>query len=901
MASFAGRGAFFLRSLTEGRYWNYRTPPEGSIGIYSLTVSFWQAACWIDQPVSSGVCWDAKFRVQKWSKFMERTLLKSPRRWNRALGLVSAFFAILCVSSSFQPRAAAQDQDDPPGRVARLGYMEGSVSFQPAGENEWVEATPNRPMTTGDKLWADRDSRAEVQLGSATINLAPNTGFSFLNLDDRTIQIELSSGSLNVRVWNVDRDNVFEIDTANQAFSVYQPGRYRLDASEDGNSTVVTVRQGEGESTGNGQSYTMHAGQRFTFSGTTSLNAQVDEIGGSDDFDHWSDGRERRYQDSPSARYCSRRVVGFEDLDDNGDWRSTPDYGYAWFPRVEAGWAPYHDGHWAWIDPWGWTWVDDARWGYAPFHYGRWASIGGRWGWIPGPVEERPVYAPALVAFVGGGFAVGGTVAWFPLGPREVYVPSYRVSPTYVNRVNISNTTVNQTTVTNVYNTTIVNNNTTINNVTYVNRNVQGGVTAVPQRSFASAQPVARNAVAVNQSQLRAGSVSARAAVPPAREAVMGPHANTANRVAAPPQQVATRQVVAKAAPPPPPPSFAARQQVLTQHPGQPVARQEMQKMRPANAPQQMVRQAPPAKPATPTPAAANRPGNQPGNPAANTRPGGNPPPAAQPAPANQPGANNRPGASQPGQPPARNDRPGFNPPNNRPQPNQPSPNNRPEPNAPPTRNDRPPSAQPDNRPQPNQPAPNNRPEPNSPPARNDRPPSAQPNNRPQPNQPEPNNRPEPNAPPARNERPPSAQPNNRPETTPPAPNNRPESARPSEPPARNDRPPSAQPNNRPDPNQPRANQPLPPENRPNPARPETNRPQPNQPEPPARNERPSEQPRTEPAPRPQNPPPSERPQSRPPAEARPAPQDRPQPKQTPEEKKRQDQQKKQQQDQRPQ
>src|SRR5208282_4922598 len=111
------------------------------------------------------------------------------------------------------------------------------------------------------------------------------------------------------------------------------------------------------------------------------------------------------------------------------------------------------------------------------FHYGRWAFVAGRWGWVPGPREVRPVYAPALVVFVGGGGpAMGGNVAWFPLGPREVYVPPYHVSQTYVNQVNISNTTVTQTTVTNVYNTTIVNNTTTVTNVTYVNRSVNGAV-----------------------------------------------------------------------------------------------------------------------------------------------------------------------------------------------------------------------------------------------------------------------------------------------------------------------------------------------------------------------------------------------------------------------------------------
>ncbi len=85
-----------------------------------------------------------------------------------------------------------------------------------------------------------------------------------------------------------------------------------------------------------------------------------------------------------------------------------PEYGNVWMPtRVSSGWAPYRDGHWAWVDPWGWTWVDEAPWGFAVSHYGRWASIGGSWGWVPGPVAARAVYAPALVAFVGGNnFAV---------------------------------------------------------------------------------------------------------------------------------------------------------------------------------------------------------------------------------------------------------------------------------------------------------------------------------------------------------------------------------------------------------------------------------------------------------------------------------------------------------------
>ena len=708
--------------------------------------------------------------------------------------------------------AKAQDQDDPPGRVARLGYLQGSVSFQPAGESEWVEAAPNRPMTTGDKLWADKDSRAQLELGSAVIYLNSNTGVSLLNLDDRTAQIELSAGSINVRVRELNRDGVFEIDTSNQAFSALQPGRYRVEASEDGSYTVVSIRDGEGESTGNGQTYTIRAGQRATFQGTNSLNAQVEDLRGPDDFDNWSYGRDRRYDDSRSSQYCSRDVVGYEDLDENGDWRPSPGYGQVWYPHVGADWAPYRDGHWAWIDPWGWTWVDDEPWGYAPFHYGRWLSVDGRWGWVPGPMQVAPVYAPALVVFVGGGPGFGGNVGWFPLGPREVYVPSYGVSREYVNRVNVSNTTVNTTTVTNVYNTTIVNKNTTINNVTYVNRNVAGAVTAVPQRAFVSAQPVARSAVAVNQKDLASAPITSRAAVAPTSNSVLGVHANTANHVAAPPAALANRQVIAKATPPPAPVPFAARQQALAAHPGQPIARQEMQRLRPANAPaaQPMVKQAPPGKPATPTVARGGQPSN---------------------APANQP-------ANRPGAPPA-NERPGMNPPNNT------VPNNRPESNRPEP-----------NRPQPNSPAPGN---PATPPARSDRPPSAQPGGRPE-TPPQPSNRPEPSRPqpeatpsnrpappPERNDRP-SAQPGSRPEATPPPANNRPEPSRaepnnrPPEPPQRTDRPPAAAPPNRPEANPPRE---APPRNEPA-ARPPN--PPPQRTPPPAESRpAPKEQPRPQP------------------------------------------------------
>jgi hypothetical protein len=743
---------------------------------------------------------------------------------NNNLRRRSGTASLLLLAAALLPlRAVAQsDQDqqpDPPSRVARLGYMEGSVSFQPAGESEWVQAVPNRPMTTGDKLWADNNSRAELQLGSAVIRLSANTGFSFLNLDDRTAQLQLTSGIVNINVRHLDHDEVFEVDTPNQAFSIFRSGSYRIEASEDGSYTVVSVRQGEGESTGNGQNFTVHAGQRATFSGTDTLRADVVQIGGPDAFDNWADGRDHRYESSRSAQYVSHDVVGYDDLDDYGDWRDNQEYGHVWFPsRVSADWAPYRDGHWVWISPWGWTWVDDSPWGYAPFHYGRWVDVDNHWGWVAGPVAVRPVYAPALVVFLGGGGGGGGgfgaNIGWFPLGPREVYVPSYHVSREYVNRVNISNTTVNNTTITNVYNTTIINKTTNITNVNYANRNARGAVTAVPQQAFANSQPVNRSAVAVNAQQIASAPVSARVAVAPTQQSVFGARSATANRVAAPPAAVANRQVVAKATPPPPPVAFARQQQALAQHPGEPLARREVQDLRPANAAQPRVKQAPPGKPATPnmgSQAAGNPPnGARPGQPANQpSQPAPGQPSAARPGgPGNQP--LNRP----PNQPPNQPAPPSANRPEQaRPEASPPQPASPAAPPARPARNDRPPAAE-SNRPQPN-PAQPNRPQPARPDAA-----------RPEANRPQPASPP---APPARNDRPPAAEPN-RPQPNPPA---RPEANRPAEPPARNEHPPApaqpSQPDRRqtdqPQPQRPQTDRPPQPERPPAPRPPQPDRP----------------------------------------------------------------------------
>src|SRR5512147_1678841 len=127
------------------------------------------------------------------------------RRWVAALMVVAG---VLVAAPAFA---------DPPSRVARLNYLKGSVSFRPASLDDWAPATLNYPLTTGDHLWTDDSSWAEMHIGSSAIRLAPSPAFAFRHLDDRTTHIRLSEGALDVRVRNLDGSDVFEIDTPSAA------------------------------------------------------------------------------------------------------------------------------------------------------------------------------------------------------------------------------------------------------------------------------------------------------------------------------------------------------------------------------------------------------------------------------------------------------------------------------------------------------------------------------------------------------------------------------------------------------------------------------------------------------------------------------------------------------------
>jgi len=502
---------------------------------------------------------------------------KNPRQWRS--GMITALGAMVLL---FCGAALA----DPPGRVARLTQMGGTVTFSPAGEDDWSMAQPNRPVVAGDRLWADAASRFELQIGAAALRAGSETSVNLLNLDDNIAQFQLAQGTINLRVRFMSAGQIYEIDTPNVAFSIHGPGEYRVDVDPAGNATVLRVFTGEGEAWGEGApGYVVGAGQQYTFVGDGLRDYSVSSLPPPDEFDRWAFDRDRREEQATSARFVPPEMVGYSDLDEYGAWRNVEGYGNVWVPTaVASGWAPYHYGRWAWIEPWGWTWVDDAPWGFAPFHYGRWAYVSSRWCWVPGPVAVRPVYAPALVAFIGGsGFslslAVGGAaagVAWFPLGVGDVYQPAYTVSRTYFTNVNVSNTVINRTVVNNYYN------NVNVTNVVYRNRDVAGAVTAVPTAAFASGRQVAPAAVAVSQETINRAPVSRVAPVAPSRASLVAAAGAGAAAVAIakPSAGALTRRAIVKTPPPAATPSFSSRAELLATQPGRPLEADKLNSVR---------------------------------------------------------------------------------------------------------------------------------------------------------------------------------------------------------------------------------------------------------------------------------------------------------------------------------
>jgi hypothetical protein len=514
----------------------------------------------------------------------------------RRLSAALALSVLPCMAVMAQQEAGKDN--DPPGQAARLSYFEGSVSVQPAGLDDWTVAAINRPLTSGDQLWSERGSRAQIEFGTATVSLAEDSSVTLLELGDQSIQLELNAGAIIVAVRAPDSNAAFEIDAPSAAVSLLQPGSYRIGVDNQGNTTVST-RDGQAQVvTRAGQSVLLREAQAAQFA--SGGDVDVATLAAPDDFERWSSQHGPDWGTSHDASlYVASDVVGAQQLSDYGDWIQDPDYGYVWYPTtVGPDWAPYRDGAWLWVSPWGWSWVGATAWGYAPFHYGRWAYLHQRWGWVPPPPGGHALYAPALVAWV----ATDSAVGWLPLAPGEAYLPGYRVSARYLRNVNVSNTSrVDSATLANLQLNPGLQSR-------YANRNAPRALSVVAQASFVSAAPVSARLLPP-ASQWRTLTATARApAIAPLRQSALGPA--TAAPARRPPSALIERAVVARHPPPPPPVPFDRQLQAMRTTRGRALPPLQLQQLRASEPPRAVILVAPvPQAPRpTPQPPALGRP-----------------------------------------------------------------------------------------------------------------------------------------------------------------------------------------------------------------------------------------------------------------------------------------------------
>ncbi|MYM22855.1 hypothetical protein GTP46_09380 [Duganella sp. FT135W] len=321
--------------------------------------------------------------------------------------------------------------EDPPAMVGRISSVQGQVTL--VGDGEPIGASLNWPVTAFNHINTASGARTEFRVGSTAVRVDSDSDLEITGMDDDLLRLRLNYGSVSIRVRSPEMLRDFELSTPQARITMVEPGVLRVDVDRAPDTSQISVLAGTARVEGAGSSVVVNNGRHVDVS-TEDVRTSLARRDG---FDIWSEDRDR-YDTTSTTRFISSGMTGYEELDRNGSWTDSTEYGPLWAPRnVAADWAPYRDGRWIWLAPWGWTWVDNAPWGYAPSHYGRWVIVNRRWCWAPGRPVGRPVWAPALVGWVGGnggGNRPGPGLGWYPLTPRDRFVPSYRVSVDYERR-----------------------------------------------------------------------------------------------------------------------------------------------------------------------------------------------------------------------------------------------------------------------------------------------------------------------------------------------------------------------------------------------------------------------------------------------------------------------------------
>ncbi|BEP39786.1 hypothetical protein GmRootV15_03750 [Variovorax sp. V15] len=191
--------------------------------------------------------------------------------------------------------------------IGRLNLQQGTVSVSSAGDDRWSAARPGRELGAGDRIWTDRNARAEVYIGPAALRLDGGTYVEFTGIDEDTIRINAGRGNLQLSVRDMASGQRISIDTPNLSAVIGAPGEYRIAVDEaDTTTTWAAVASGHLTLRGqNGISQLLTGRQQTTVSGRNLTTVRTTRSQNSS-FDTWV--AERGRYDDP-VRYAQPAVA----------------------------------------------------------------------------------------------------------------------------------------------------------------------------------------------------------------------------------------------------------------------------------------------------------------------------------------------------------------------------------------------------------------------------------------------------------------------------------------------------------------------------------------------------------------------------------------------------------------
>jgi hypothetical protein len=337
----------------------------------------------------------------------------------------------------------------------RLSLIDGDVQIRTEDANEWLPAIINMPLRDGDSIWVPEGARTEIQARNGTaVRLNERSSLDILTVDNDSLQFYLGMGQAYLNFRGQKRNSIIQLDTPVSSIRVYDPAKFAVVVSENGD-TDISVFRGRVYAEGRSGRTQVSAGKVLYL---TDDYADLYPLGRPDAWEEWNKERDRTFDEiGYSSRYLPDELDVYSgDLDNNGRWVYTGLYGYVWTPTVHIsiGWSPYRNGRWVWIGG-DYVWIAYEPWGWVPYHYGRWSFIASfGWCWVP-PSRGDVYWGPGYVGWV----STPTYVAWVPLAPEDVYYGHGHYGRHSVNIVNVN---INKIVVKNVYKNTYVNNGVTV-------------------------------------------------------------------------------------------------------------------------------------------------------------------------------------------------------------------------------------------------------------------------------------------------------------------------------------------------------------------------------------------------------------------------------------------------------